>query len=353
MANIFSHPAYLPSGNYQLVGYNLVKSAAVSGAPSYFGPWTAVSGYTGYTSNLDIYDPSGDTWDLYRVQPIVALPSGPNVSLEFSRPFTKDTKLYDGQISSVIDHFRRSYLNDYPIPGTDATNVFESTGLGAAPFLTNGATSRFYLSFIPNTEPVKFRPETTLVYAGSPVSPLVPYSDFYPNGNRGFIDFKNVPSTDSYLKVEYEAVTYSDDEVRAMLVNAVSSLQKYGISDYQVGTSWNLSYLINPLPNRDLADIICEIAQHTLLSGQIFSSFQNAEAWKDGSIQYTADPSRSIQAGTVWHTDQEDKIKRHCNTWIQENRTYFARGEWDSFFDNSGIFYFPFGPWDNYGRLWL
>lgn len=356
MAAIFSHPAFFPSDAYTVVGYNLVKSAAVSGAPNYFGPWNAVAGYTGYTNNLSINDASGTPWDLYRVQPIVKLATGPQIALDFSRPFSKDTPLYDTQVSGLIDYFRRSFLNDPPVPGTDSTNVFESTGLGAAPFSTDGSTKRFYLSFIPNADPVKFKPEKTLVYAGSPEVPLAPYSDFYPNGEKGFIDFNTNPTNLSYLRVEYESVQYTDDEIRNMLVNAVSALQSYGIDDFEVGTSWNLSYLKTPLPNRDIGELLCEIAQHNLLSGTIMSSFTNAEAWKDGNISYTADPSRSIQAGTAWHVDLADKIKRHANTWIQNHRIYFAYGEYDSFFNEAGILYTPY--YTNYtaydfGNLWI
>ena len=360
--NIFSHPAFPSIDTFSTVGYNLFVSRAINGGPNYYGPWNAVPGYTNYTNNQDITDMFGTPWDLYRVQPIIVNTTnnvpGPPLLLDMSRPFRASTPLYDTQISAYIPTFRQSYLDDAPISQVESTVPTESTGPGAAPFITDADTSRYFLAFLPNAEPVKFIAENTLVYAGADAftaQPLVAYQDYYPHGDKGYIDFKTNPPLDSYLRVEYQQVRYSNDECRNMLVNAISDLSLYQINGFAVLDSWNLYYMAVPLGQRDLGEIVCSIGQHNLLGSNVISAFQRSEAWKDGKVEYTSDPSRSIQAGTAWHTDLKQAIREKANSYIINNRQYFSRGEFDSFFDNSGIFYPPFSTFNvfNYYSWWL
>lgn len=359
--NIFSHPAFPSIDTFTTVGYNLTVSRAINGlAPSYYGPWVAVPGYTNYTNNMDIVDPAGSQWDLYRVQPIIVNNGNTTqpLVLDFSRPFRASTPLYDTQISAYIPTFRQSWLDDAPVAQVESTIATESTGPGAAPFITDADTSRYFLAFLPNAEPVKFIAESTVVWAGldsQSAVPLAPYQDYYPHGEKGYIDFATNPPLDSYLRVEYQQVRFTNDEVRNMLVNAISDLSLYQINGFATMDSWNLTYMAVPLGQRDLGELVCAIGQHNLLSANILSAFQRSEAWKDGSVEYTSDPSRSIQAGTAWHTDLKQTIREKANSYIINNRQYFSRGEFDSFFDNSGIFYPPFSTFNvfNYYSWWL
>lgn len=339
----------------------VIQSKAVS--PAYYGPWQTIQ--TAYTQNLSIYDAGGHKFDLYRVQPIVqqyaGFPNqGPKIYLDYSKAFYAWTPLYDAQISSLIDHFRLNFIDDIGVRSTDSTVVTESTGQGVMPFITDANTARFYLSFLPNTDPIKFREFDLMIMQGaSPAtaSPMVPYQDYFPNLDGGFIDFATNPAANNYLRVEYTRVEFTDDECRKAILNAVSELGLFGITDqtYNVIASNNYFYLQQPLPNRDLAQIVLMIAQKNLLGSRILSSFKASEAWKDGRIEYTADPSRSIQAGTAWHSDLRDQINMAANNYIINTRQYFSRGEFDSFFDNSGMLYPPFSVYNvfNYMSWWI
>lgn len=341
MANLFSHPAYYPSGNYTVTGYNLVVSRASGNSPNPYGPWTAVTGYSNYTSNLDILDTSGTKWDMYRVAPIITMnATGASVTLDFSRPFYAWTPLYDSQISSLLDNFRRNYLNDPGIEKRDSTVPQESTGSGVMPFITDSSTSRFYLSFLPNDNPIKIDGENLIVMSGSDIShatALTPYTDYYPSEAAGYIDFASIPTTNNYLRVDYKAYRYTNDECRNMLTNAVSVLSLYGINGYEVRNSNNLFYLTTPLPNRDMAEILCEIAYRNLLNSQVESQLETAESWKDGKVEFTSDPSRSLQAATMHVANLEESIRNRANSYIYNTRTYISRGEFSSFFDVTGI----------------
>lgn len=339
--NIFSHPAYAPTDNYITTGYNLVKSAAVGNAPNLYGPWTSVQ--SNYTSNLAVVDPTGSYWDLYRVQPIIKLGTNQPLTLDFSRAFFAHTPLYDTQVNFMLDMFRRNWLEDPGIRATDSTIPQESTGQGAAPFITDAST-RFYLGFIPNEDPVRFISEDTIVWSGvaadgSNAAPLTPYVDYFPNGDNGYLDFKVNPTPGSYLRAEYTTVTYTNEQLRTMLVSAVADLSSYQINNYGISNSFNYTFLQIPLPHADLANILCALALRKNLGGAILTSFAAAESWKTGKVEYTADPSRSIQAGTLWHGPQGlgQQIKEMCNSYIINTRQYAARGEFDSFFDQSGI----------------
>jgi hypothetical protein len=142
-----------------------------------------------------------------------------------------------------------------------------------------------------------------------------------------------------------------------MLVQGVSDLSIYQINGFEVKQSFNYSYLATPLPNQDLGAIICALALRKSLGSEILNAFQNAESWKDGSVEYTADPSRSIQAATLWHGPQGlgAMVKEICNNWIVNTRQYWSRGEFDAFFDQSGILpiYNTYYNVFNYYSWWL
>lgn len=349
-ANIFSHPAFIPTGNFSVVGYNLVVSRAVgggsdTGAPNFYGPWTAVPGYTGYTSNLDIVDIAGTPFDLYRVQPIVSvIPNGGSaqqVTLPFSRAFRATQPLYDMQISSLLDTFRRNYLQDTPIYHRDSTLPQEATGGAVMPFITDSTTDTFYLSFLQNDDPVKVVPENTIVWNATDkahaTAPLVQYSDYYSSEADGYIRFKNIPSTNSYMSVEYYTVRHTNDECRNSLINAVSQLSLYGINSYSVQQSNNLYYLGSALPDRDIGEIVCLIAYKTLANASIATQAEHSEAWKDGKVEWTADPARALQAETMHVANLSEELRHRCNTYIVNTRNYLRMGEFDSFFDVSGV----------------
>lgn len=408
MPTIFSHPVYVPSGNWTTTGYNLVKSPALGNttlaapitatgtqtmtltsganfangqtvtvdygtnqesitisnlsgntcqgtftkthaagvavqspalAPNYFGPWVPVQ--SGYTSNTDILDVNGCSWDLYRVQPIITVGTNTNITLDYSRPFYPNQTLYDVQISALIDYFRRSYIDDVGIRQTNSTVTTEDSGSAVLPFMTDPNTSRYYLSFMPNEDPIKFIAENTLVYHGttkSNATPLISYTDYFPAEMAGYIDFKSNPASNDYLKVEYTHVRFTNDEIRNALLNAISSLSLYGINNYQVNQSNNLLYLAIPLQNRDLADIVCLIAAKEIMQAKVLSSFETSEAWKDGKgVEYTSDPSRGIQAATMHVANVEKELIAKASAYIYQTRNYVTRGEFDSFFDTSGI----------------
>lgn len=344
MANVFSHPVYFPNGNWTVVSYSLVVSRAINNSPSYFGPWVPLTGYTSYTQNTDIVDATGTYWDLYRVAPTIAvnMPNGTvsTVTLDYSKPFQASTPLYDSQISSLIDNFRQNYISDVGVEQRDSTLPQESTGGAIAPFITDSLTSRFYLSFLPNDSPLKVDADRTIVFTGTSqtsASPLAQYSDYYASEKGGYIDFATIPSTSSYLRVDYRMYRFTQDEVRNALLNAVSSISLYGINGYEVRTSNNLYYLVAPLPTRDLAEIACQIAYRNLLNAQVQDSLENAEAWKDGKIEYTSDPSRSLQAATIHINNLDDIIRDKANSYIYNTRTYLSRGEFTSYFDTQGI----------------
>jgi len=346
MANIFSFPTFVPPGKFTTTGYNIVVSRSSGGAPSYYGPYVPLTGYTATQYNYDIVDLAGTHFDLYRVQPIVTVTLADGVTqqtgvlLEFSRPFFAWQPLYDMQISALIDHFRKSWVNDPGQPMTDSSVITESTGSGTLPFLSDSITTRFYLSFLPNSDPVKFLAEEALVYSGATkatAAPLVPYTDFFPSGDKGYIDFAVAPTVSNYLKVDYSLVKYTNDDIRGILLNAVSALSLYGINGFQVNSSNNLSYLATPLPNRDLGDIVCHIASLNLLGAEVFSSIEASESWKDGKVEWTADPGRTIQAATLSQTAQKEIIRNKANNYILNTRSYRTRGEFDSFFDTSGV----------------
>jgi hypothetical protein len=344
MPNVFSHPAFVPTGGYTLAGYNLLKSAAVNGGPSYFGPWVPVTAYTNYTKNTDIVDMTGSFWDLYQVQPIiqVTLPDGstPSIELTPSRPFFASQNLYDVQVSVLLEHFRNNWLNDAGIPQTESTVITETNGGNIMPFITDPATTRFYLSFLPNDDPVKLIADTVQVYLGADKAsavPLVPYTDFFPSEEGGFIDFAVIPPTGSYCRVEFKKVKYTNDQCRSALLNAVSTLSLFGINGYQVNTSNNLNYLAVSLPDRDLGDILCGFAFKSLLNSEFLSQLTGAESWKDGQVEWSADPGRALQAAAGRVADLEEELRRRCNVYILNTRQYISRGEFDSYFDVSGV----------------
>lgn len=332
-------------------------------APNHFGPWLPLQ--TNYVNNLAIVDMGGSAQDLYRVQPILqanvdTTSPGPMITLDYSRAFHSSTPLYDAGVSALIDNLRTNFLKDNAIKSTDSTIITESTGQGVMPFITDAATSRFYLSFLPNADPVKFRDTDCLVFAGANSAAAVamsPYKDFYANGQGGYIDFASIPSANSYLKVEYNSFNYTDDECRSMLTNAVSELSLYGITNQNYGLTSSFNYLAlnKPLPDRDVAQIVCAIARKNALGAEIHSTFKSSESWKNNGIEYTADPSRSIQAGTGWQDVLNRQIHEMANNYIINTRQYFSRGEYDSFFDNSGLFYPPFSIYNvfNYMSWWL
>lgn len=344
MASIFSHPAFFVGGNYRLVGYNLSKSPAIAGAPQFFGPWTPVATYQRYTTNRDIVDVTGTYYDLYRVQPIVnaTLPDGTSVEvfLDFSRPFYSWQPLYDMQISQLLDTFRQNWTADVSIPVTESTSATETSGGNIMPFVSDPETSRFYLSFLPNDDPIKLIAESCRVTTGATkgtAAPLVPYIDFFPSEDGGFIDFATIPPASAYVRVEYAKVGKTNDQLRNALLNAVSSLSLYGINGYEVKTSNNLYYLENALPNRDIGDLLCELAFRNLLNSEFLSSLAASEAWKDGRVEWAADPGRALQAAAGRVTDLEEDIRLRSNRYIVNTREYISRGEFDSYFDVSGV----------------
>ena len=342
--NIFSHPAFYTSGKSTLVGYNLFVSRATATGPSYFGPWTPVAAYQGYTSNFDIVDVSGGPNDLYRVQPIVAytLPDGTagTGTLNMSRPFFSWTPLYDAMVSQFIDTFRNSWLSDSGIKETESTIVTENSGASLMPFVSDPDTTRYFLSFLPNDDPVKIVGDSVKVWHGATKAAaqiLTPYSDYAPSEDGGFIDFAESPAANDYVRVEYTKVRYTNDQIRSMILNAVSSLSLYGINSFQVNQSNNLYYLGSPIPNRDLGDIMCQIAYRNRLNAAFQDSLEGSESWKDGKVEWMSDPGRALQAAAARATDIEAEIRRRCNIYIYNTRNYISRGEFESFFDVSGV----------------
>ena len=311
-----------------------------SSAPQYYGPWVTVSGYNG-TSNTDIFDASGAYWDLYMVQPIINITASSTTTVgPMSRPFYAWQPLYDTQISALLEHFRMSYCDDPGIRQVDSTVLTESTGAGTFPFITDANTSRFYPAFLPGADPVRFVSEEVRVFAGTnsaTAAPLAPYYDYFPNGDAGYVDFKTNPALNSYLRVEYRQVRYTNDQCRNAILNAVSGLSHYGINSFQVNVSNNLYYLASPFPNRDLAEIVCEIAALNILQAKTLSAVETSESWKDGKIEYTSDPSRGIQAATLFASQKKEMIRQKAVNWILASRSYLTRGEYDSFFDTTGV----------------
>jgi len=338
VAAITSSTFTAPFVNTHSSGFLIQDKAS---APSYYGPWVALSGYQNVASNLDVFDPQGAYWDLYMVQPLINLTaSNTNTVGPMSRPFHAWQTLYDTQISALLDHFRQSYLNDPGVNQVDSTVLTESTGVGTFPFITDANTSRFFPAFLPGTDPIKFVAEETKVFNGTNAAsalPLAPYLDYYPNGDKGYVDFKVNPALNSYLRVEYRAVRFSNDQCRNMILNAVSGLSHYGINSFGISASNNLLYLGAPLPNRDLAEIVCEIAALNALQARTLDAIDASESWKDGKVEYTADPSRSIQAATLFASQKKELIRQKANNWILASRTYLTRGEFDSFFDTTGV----------------
>lgn len=342
---IFSHPQFIPTGSYTLDHYTLQYSAPnTDGSPNYYGPWNTLTNYSSYTKNTDIVDPNGTVWTLYRVVPTLNVILGDGsqgqISLSPTRPFLPTQPLYDMQISALIDTFRAQWMDDIGTRQTDSTLVQENTGTGVLPFITDSSTNRFYLSFLPNDKPVKFNWEDILVFLGttkSNAAALIPWTDYNPAYDYGYIDFKTVPPTNDYLRVEYTSVKYSNDEIRKALLNAVSELSLYGINTYAVLNSNNLYYLNIPLASRDLAALVCQIAYKNMLSAKIYSSFEQAESWKDGQVEYTADPSRSIQAAQAHLADIDRQMKEKSSRYIYNTRNYYVKGEFDSFFDVTGV----------------
>lgn len=311
-----------------------------SSAPQYYGPWVPVSGYQNFLSNMDVFDPNGAYWDLYMVQPIIKLSNNTVTVGPMSRPFYSWQPLYDTQISALLEHFRQSFLSDPGQPQVDSTVLTESTGTGTFPFITDDNTSRFFPAFLPGADPIKFVSEEVRVFQGSDrttAAPLAPYYDFFPSGDQGYIDFKTNPALNSYLRVEYRQVRFTNDQCRNMLLNAVSALSHYGINSYAVNVSNNLYYLASPLPNRDLAELVCDIASLNLLQATTLAAVESSESWKDGKVEYTSDPSRGIQAATLFASQKKELIRQKANNWILATRSYLTRGEYDSFFDTTGV----------------
>jgi hypothetical protein len=352
--NLFSHPAFQVAGNYTLVGYNLFKSAANGdGSPNPYGPWTAVSGYNsgsttsaGYLNNTNIVDTDGSYFDLYRVAPVITVTpengSPVTTSLPQSRPFYAWQSLFDMSISQLIDHFRRNWLTDTGVDVTESTIPTETSGATVMPFVTDPNTTRMFLSFLPNDDPIKLIADNVQVYLGatkSAASMLTPYSDYYPSEAGGYIDFQTAPPSNYYLQVQYTKVKYTNDDCRSALLNAVSSLSLYGINGYGVAVSNNLYYLGANIPNRDLGDMICQIAYRNLLNADFKDSLEGAESWKDGKdgVEWTADPSRALQAAQGRIADLETDLRRRATAYILNTRKYTSRGEFDSFFDVSGV----------------
>jgi len=340
--NLFSFPSFVPSGSFTTVGYNVVVSRAVANAPAPMGTYVALSGYTGTTSNLNIYDATGGPLDLYRVTPIINITGGPSgvvFDTAQSRPFYATQPLYDIQISALLDNFRQSYARDIGIPLTDSTTPTEGTGSNVMPFITDAATNRFYLSFLQNDDTIKLLPNP-LVYAGAnkgAAVSLVQYTDFFVNEIGGYIDFKVTPALNSYMRVEYTKVNYTNDELRNLMLNSVSMLSHYGINGYQVNNSNNLYYLVTPFPSRDLAELVMMISFKKIIDQQMSSDLATAESWKDGKVEWSADPGRALQAAASRLSDLEPEITARCNNYIYNTRTYMSRGEFESFFDVSGV----------------
>lgn len=340
--NLFSFPQLIiPGSTATVTGYNITVSRAVSGAPNPFGTWTALSGYTNTTQNTDIVDPSGTQNDLYRVTPIISIN---NTSYTFdtatSRPFFATQPLYDIQISALLDAFRQGFVTDMPIPLTDSTLPTESTGTNAMPFMTDALTTRFFLSFLQNENPVKVQAESVLVYLGADkasAAPLVQYQDFYVSENGGYIDFKNAPAANYYLRVEYNKVRNTNDQLRNILLNSISAFSLFGLTGYQVNQSNNLFYLATPLPNRDLGEILMMIAAKKLVDQEIEYNLEAAESWKDGVVSWSNDPGRALQSAQAFGSDYEDQIRRRMNNFIYQTRQYYSRGEYESYWDCSGV----------------
>jgi hypothetical protein len=341
--NIISIPPFFPSstGSWTVVSYNVTVSRASGNAPNYFGPWTTL--FTATTSNTDLIDPSGEYWDLYRVTPNIQIGSTiyPYDTMQ-SRAFFASQPLYDTQISSLLVNFRTNFIIDPGIPQSESTVVTETTGGNLLPFMTDATTTRFYFSFMSNDDPIKVISESVVVYAGASESvavPLTPYTDYYVSETGGYIQFATAPAANSYMKVDFTKVKYTNDEVRNSLLNAVSDLSNYGINGFQVYQSNNLSYLATPLPSLDLGQIVSNMAAVTLLNGIIHRSVDVSESWKDGAsgVEYTLDPSRTIQAAAQQAADLHDKLKYQTKNYIINNRNYTTRGEFESFFDVSGV----------------
>jgi hypothetical protein len=242
-------------------------------------------------------------------------------------------------ISNLLDTMRNNWISDPGIPQTESTSPTETSGGNVMPFITDPSSARFYLSFLPNDNPVKLIGSSVQVYLGTDrasATPLVPYQDFYASEDGGYIDFAAIPPTNDYCRVEYTKVRITNDQLRSVLVNAVSALSLYGINGYEVRVSNNLFYLVNPLANRDLGDIVCEIGFRNLLNSQFLAQLEGAESWKDGNVEWSADPGRALQAAAGRATDLEADIKKRANNYILNTRNYIARGEFDSFFDVSG-----------------
>ena len=338
--NYFSWPAFpVLDPSYTVFGYNLTVSRNSSGAPNPFGPWVTLA--TNRVSNLNYLDASGAYNDLYRVTPVITVN---NTQYTFdtaqSRPFFAWQPLYDSQVSSLLDAFRMQYVRDLGIPLTDSTNPPQSTGTNAMPFLTDSTTTRFFLSFLQNDDPVKVDANSVIVYSGTDqahATPLVQYTDFYVNESGGYIDFHTAPATGGYLQVQYNKVRYTNDELRNLLLNCISNLSLYGINGYGTAQSNNLTYLPTSLPDRDLAEILMMIGHKKLIDQQMSYDLEAAESWKDGKVEWSADPGRALQAASARLSDYEPEITARCRNYIYASRTYVARGEYESYFDISGV----------------
>lgn len=338
--NFFSWPSFPNTTGYTTVSYNLVVSRqSGAGAPQPTGSYTTLA--SGVTSNLNYYDASGKSNDLYRVTPVINIiggPSGVVFDTAISRPFFATQPLYDIQISALLDAFRMSYVRDQGIPLTDSTIPTESTGTNAMPFMTDSVTTRFFLSFLQNDDPIKVQSSSVLIYEGAtkPGTLLTPYVDYYVSENGGYIDFAVAPTSTNYLQVQYNKVKYTDDELRNILINSISNLSLYGLTGktgYGITQSNNLLQLITPLPDRDLGEILMLISAKKLVQQEITQGLEAAESWKDGKgVEWSADPGRAFTSGQAMAEQFEYEIINKCRNYIYNTRNYYNYGEFSSFF---------------------
>ncbi len=111
-----------------------------------------------------------------------------------------------------------------------------------------------------------------------------------------------------------------------------------GNTGYGVVQSNNLLQLTQPLPDRDLGEILMMIASKKLVHQEVSQGLESAESWKDGKgVEWSADPGRAYTAGVTLGSDSEEQIINKCRNYIYNNRVYIGRGEYESFFDVSGV----------------
>jgi hypothetical protein len=280
-----------------------------------------------------IADIGGDPYTrLYRLRPHVTM-NGTDIPLEWYGPFSKDTTLYDSQITVLVPGFRDA-IDDNGEVCTASTSGGLDSGAGVVLLAPNGTQTVFTLTEEPDTvPPVILENDERVVKNGLT---LRRSTDYVMNYEKGSIIFAVAPEQTDELDITYTVVRYTNRRLSRALAISIDSLAGYRLNGYSTAYDNNLIAVNGTIGLGGLPAILYVMGLKILNRAAIRKKSDEARAYKSGSFSYDSAPGRIVDGMGAQDALDDAQIQSRVNKYIQTATAPLYRTEMLSWFDFSG-----------------